>query len=58
MERKKTRVSCEECGGGEMVELSLLQHMERTHGIFLSQNRGVDIGVGGRRYTWCPFRGY
>ena len=35
MERKKTRVSYEECGG-TMEELSLQNYMERLHGIVLS----------------------
>ena len=38
-ERKITRVSCEECGGG-MSDFSLRHHMERSHGIVLPQVRG------------------
>ena len=46
LERKKTRVSCEECEG-EMSESSILHHMCRTHGIVPAQTRGVDVGGGG-----------
>ena len=38
-ERKRTRVSCKECGGG-MSDFSLRHHMERSHGIVLPQVRG------------------
>ena len=45
-ERKRTRVSCEELRG-EMMASSLFHHMERTRGIVLSNNRGLEAGVGG-----------
>ena len=45
-EQKKTRVSCEECGGA-MAASSLCNHTEITDGIVLPQNRGVHIGGGG-----------
>ena len=44
-ERKKTRVSCEECG--ETMHASSLQHhTERANGIVLPQMRGVEVGGG------------
>ena len=45
LEWKRTRVSCAECRV-TMSEYSLHHHMERSHGIVLPQNRGVDIGGG------------
>ena len=30
--------------GGTIVESSLLHHMDRMHGIFLPQTRGVNVG--------------
>ena len=45
-ERKKTRVSCKECGD-TMAASSLRHHTERAHVIVLLQVRGVDVRVGG-----------
>ena len=45
-ERKRTRVSCRECGT-TMAASSLRNHMERTHGRSLAQTQEVDTGVGG-----------
>ena len=45
-ERKKTRVSCDECGE-TMAASSLRHHMERAHGILFLQVRGVGVGGGG-----------
>ena len=42
-ERRRTRVSCANFGG-TMAASSLCHHIERSHGIVLQQNRGVDIG--------------
>ena len=48
-QRKRTRVSCEECG--ETKAASTLQHhMEISHGIVLPQVRRVDVR-GGRKET-------
>ena len=44
-ERKKTRVSCKECVT-TMAELLLLHHMERSNGIVIPHNRGVEFGRG------------
>ena len=43
---KRTRVSCEVCGG-TMFASSLRHHTERAHGRVLPHVRGVDIGGGG-----------
>ena len=45
-ERKRTRVSCAECVG-TMTESSIRHYVERSHGISLPYNRGVDVGGGG-----------
>ena len=49
-EIKKTRVICEECGT-TMADLSLHHRIERAHGIFMPQARGVGVG-GGRPETY------
>ena len=33
-----------------MTDSSIRHHMDRTHGIFLPQTRGVDVGGGGGGY--------
>ena len=49
-ERKLTRVSCKEYGG-EMAQLSIRRHMERSHGIVLPHIRGADVrGAGLETY--------
>ena len=45
-ERKRTRLSCAECGEGMLVS-SLRHHMERSHSIVLAQTKGVDVRGGG-----------
>ena len=45
-DRKKTRVSCEECRGGAMAASSLRHHMEIVHVIVLPHTRGVNVGRG------------
>ena len=44
-ESKRTRVSCEECGGS-MAAYSLKHHMKRSHGRVLPQVRGLEVGGG------------
>ena len=57
-DRKRTRVSCEECEA--MAAESLIRHhMERTHRKVTTQNHGVDVRGGGRGdiccvITMCP----
>ena len=46
LERKRTRISCEVCGG-TIAASSLQHHMERSHGRVLPKVRGVDVGRGG-----------
>ena len=45
-ERKRSRVSCDDCGG-KMADYSLQHHLDRSHGLVLPQVRGVYIGGGG-----------
>ena len=45
-ELKRTRASCKE-GGATMAALSLFHHMDRSHGIIMTQTWGVDVGVVG-----------
>ena len=46
LERKRTRVSCEECGE-TMATSSLQHHMERTYDKLFPQLRSVDVRGGG-----------
>ena len=55
-ERKRTRVSCEECGE-TMADSSLQNHMDRAHGKVLTKARGMDVSGGGLEvykmsFTW------
>ena len=52
-ERKRTRVSCEECGE-TMAASSLRHHMERAHGRVLLKVRGVGVGRGGLKVYKTP----
>ena len=45
-ERKRTRLSCEECGAKIMASL-LRHHIERTNGKVTTYTLGVDVGGGG-----------
>ena len=46
MGAEENSVSYKECGVG-MTDPSLYKHTDRTHGIVLTYNRGLNVGRGG-----------